>query len=145
MRRLGPQLALLVVIVALARLGGAGASSSGHRTAASGIHKITHIVIIMQENRSFDSYFGTYPGAAGIPGIAGNPGKLPCVPDPQARGCVKPYHDSRDINSGGPHFASSAKADINGGKMNGFVRAPMLLPTIPAKKLRPWPFPGVHN
>jgi phospholipase C len=49
MRRLGPRLALLVVIVALARLGGAGASS----TAASGIHKITHIVIIMQENRSF--------------------------------------------------------------------------------------------
>jgi phospholipase C len=53
MRRLGPLLALLVVIVALARLGGAGASSSGHKTAASGIHKITHIVIIMQENRSF--------------------------------------------------------------------------------------------
>src|SRR5438270_800995 len=27
-----------------------------------GIHKIRHVVIIMQENRSFDSYFGTYPG-----------------------------------------------------------------------------------
>ena len=27
-----------------------------------GIHKIRHIVVIMQENRSFDSYFGTYPG-----------------------------------------------------------------------------------
>src|SRR5208283_2159664 len=25
---------------------------------ADGIHKIKHIVIIMQENRSFDSYFG---------------------------------------------------------------------------------------
>ena len=32
-----------------------------------GIHKIQHVVIIMQENRSFDSYFGTYPGANGIP------------------------------------------------------------------------------
>ena len=24
------------------------------------IHKIRHVVVIMQENRSFDSYFGTY-------------------------------------------------------------------------------------
>ena len=30
------------------------------------IHTIKHIVIIMQENRSFDSYFGTYPGADGM-------------------------------------------------------------------------------
>ena len=28
---------------------------------------IKHIVVIMQENRSFDNYFGTYPGANGIP------------------------------------------------------------------------------
>jgi phospholipase C len=35
--------------------------------AASGIHKIQHVIVIMQENRSFDSYFGTYPGADGIP------------------------------------------------------------------------------
>ena len=33
----------------------------------AGIHKIKHVVVIMQENRSFDSYFGTYPGADGIP------------------------------------------------------------------------------
>src|SRR5437588_9749844 len=47
----------------------------------SGIQKIRHVVIIMQENRSFDSYFGTFPGADGIPGIAGHPGTVPCVPD----------------------------------------------------------------
>ena len=28
---------------------------------------ITHVIIIMQENRSFDAYFGTYPGANGFP------------------------------------------------------------------------------
>ena len=33
----------------------------------TGIHKIRHVIIVMQENRSFDSYFGTYPGADGIP------------------------------------------------------------------------------
>ena len=40
----------------------------------NGIFKIKHVVIIMQENRSFDQYFGTFPGADGIPGLAGNPG-----------------------------------------------------------------------
>ena len=34
----------------------------------------------MQENRSFDSYFGTYPGADGIPMSNGVP--TVCVPDP---------------------------------------------------------------
>ena len=46
-------------------------SSSGpHPTTAgptgsasdTGIHRIKHVVVIMQENRTFDSYFGTYPG-----------------------------------------------------------------------------------
>jgi phospholipase C len=48
---------------------------------ASGIHKIQHVVIIMQENRSFDSYFGTYPGADGIPMQNGVP--TVCNPDPR--------------------------------------------------------------
>jgi hypothetical protein len=78
------------------------------------IHKIKHVVIIMQENRSFDTYFGTYPGADGIP-----PGV--CVPDRLAGGCVRPFHDAADINYGGPHSALDATADINGGKMDGFV------------------------
>ncbi len=39
----------------------------GSRTASDGIHKIRHVIVIMQENRSFDSYFGTFPGADGIP------------------------------------------------------------------------------
>ncbi|MBV9193928.1 MAG: hypothetical protein JO168_07250 [Solirubrobacterales bacterium] len=81
---------------------------------ATGIHKIRHVVVIMQENRSFDSYFGTYPGADGIPRGA-------CVPDPLNGGCVAPYHDSSDVNYGGPHGQSNAAADINGGLMNGFV------------------------
>jgi phospholipase C len=80
----------------------------------TGIQKIRHVVIIMQENRSFDSYFGTYPGADGIaPGV--------CVRDPVYGGCVKPFHDTQDKNFGGPHGAGNATADINGGKMNGFV------------------------
>jgi phospholipase C len=81
---------------------------------ATGIHKIRHVVVIMQENRSFDSYFGTFPGADGIP-----PGV--CVPDPVNGGCVAPFHDSADMNYGGPHGMSNAVADIDGGLMDGFV------------------------
>ena len=83
-------------------------------TIGSGIHLIRHVVVIMQENRSFDSYFGTYPGADGIP-----PGV--CVPDPATQACVAPYHDSSDRNSGGPHGADAAVADIDGGRMDGFI------------------------
>jgi phospholipase C len=87
----------------------------------AGIHKIHHMVIVMQENRSFDSYFGTYPGGDGIPGLAGNPGKVPCIPDPRYGRCDAPYHDASDINFGGPHGHADAIKDINGGKMDGFV------------------------
>jgi phospholipase C len=85
------------------------------------IHKIEHVVIIMQENRSFDSYFGTYPGADGIPMKDGKP--TVCVPDLQRGRCVAPYHDPRDVNGGGPHGESAANTDIDGGRMDGFIAA----------------------
>ena len=87
-----------------------------------GIYKIKHVVIIMQENHSFDNYFGTYPHADGIPGLAGHPGKVPCIPAPELHHCVKPFHDRQDLNLGGPHHAQAAVADIDGGKMDGFIK-----------------------
>jgi len=86
--------------------------------AAADIHKIKHVIIIMQENRSFDSYFGTYPGADGIPMQNGVP--TMCAPNP-GKSCVRPYHDTSDINGGGPHGVPNAVGDIAGGAMNGFV------------------------
>ena len=83
------------------------------------INKIKHVIVIMQENRSFDSYFGTYPGADGIPTTRGVPSV--CVPDPQTTKCVKPYANHADINEGGPHFELNATADIHGGRMDGFI------------------------
>jgi phospholipase C len=88
--------------------------------ANSGIHKIKHVIIIMQENRSFDSYFGTYPGADGIPMQNGAPAV--CVPDPKAHACVKPYLDHADQNRGGLHDGAASVADVHGGKMDGFIR-----------------------
>src|SRR5690348_1977460 len=68
---------------------------------AVGIHKIRHVIIIMQENRSFDEYFGTFPGADGIPVKDGK--VTVCIPDPDTGGCVTPYHNPEDLNFGGPH------------------------------------------
>ncbi len=73
----------------------------------------------MQENRSFDSYFGTYPGADGIPSQNGK--FTVCVPDPSKGTCVYPAYNPSDKNFGGPHASLAALADIDGGKMDGFI------------------------
>ena len=99
---------------------GAAAPRRG-RGAGRGIHKIRHVVIIMQENRSFDSFFGTFPGADGIPMRNGVP--TVCVPDPYSahlRAAVP--HVGRPRRLGGPHDHIDAVADIDGGKMDGFIR-----------------------
>jgi phospholipase C len=97
----------------------ASAGPDGTYVVPSGIHKIKHVIIVMQENRSFDSYFGTYPGADGIPMSQGTP--TVCVQDP-AGGCTRPYHDTADINGGGPHGEANAVADVDGGRMDGFIK-----------------------
>jgi phospholipase C len=97
--------------------GGGPASLSGPIRPELG--KLQHIVIIMQENRSFDHYFGTFPGADGIPMANGVP--TVCVTDPVDGVCIKPFHDSANKNNGGPHGQANATADIAAGKMNGFI------------------------
>jgi phospholipase C len=97
----------------------AGASSVG-------IHKIKHIIVIMQENRSFDNYFGTYPGAKGIPMVHGKP--TVCAPSPATKTCIKPFVDHQNVNYGGPHGVGVARGDIDFGKMDGFER---MLPASP--------------
>ncbi len=116
----------LVAVAGLATLLSVAGSRSGTvaatRAPAWGvdeIHKVQHVVIIMQENRSFDSYFGTYPGADGIPMHDGV--SAVCVPDPRNGGCQRPYHDPNDLNRGGPHGEESAHADVAGANMDGFI------------------------
>jgi phospholipase C/PKD repeat protein len=88
--------------------------------ARADMNKIKHMVFIVQENRSFDEYFGMYPGADGIPvDSQGTP--TVCVPDLKRGTCVTPFHDPTDVNSGGPHGRSASLNDVNGGLMNGFI------------------------
>ena len=104
---------LVLVTVSLIVAAACGSPQNRRSVVNAGIHKIRHVVMIVQENRSFDQYFGTYPGADGIPAHV-------CVPDPKG-GCDRPFHDAADINNGGPHAASNVSANIDDGKMDGFV------------------------
>ncbi|MGH7777302.1 MAG: alkaline phosphatase family protein [Candidatus Dormibacterales bacterium] len=105
----------LVALLVLSGCPGAGPPNQ----AEVGIHKIRHVIIIMQENRSFDEYFGTFPGADGLPRAGGR--FTSCVPDPATHRCMRPYHDGADVNGGGPHAAPNAVGDIDGGRMDGFI------------------------
>ena len=106
----------------------ASASTSASASASAepepkGIFKLDHLIFVVQENRSFDHYFGTYPGANGIP-------KKVCVPHPVlGNRCMKPYHDTDHRDVGGPHAKPQSDIDINGGKMDGFIRAALLQAT----------------
>jgi phospholipase C len=80
---------------------------------------IHHFVVLLQENHTFDNYFGTYPGAEGIP-------KNTCVPADPAAGpkpCVRPFPMGNRAVLDLDHSHSSALMDLAHGRMNGFVQA----------------------
>jgi phospholipase C len=114
-----------VLLAALAACSRSSTSSDagpndGDGGGSGNIPKIKHVVIIMQENRSFDHYFGTFPGADGIAmDDAGIP--LACLPQRDGGACVRPFHDTNDVNGGGPHGEANSIADVNDGAMNGFL------------------------
>jgi phospholipase C len=124
-----PAALALTASLMLAGCGVVGTSGPGARPSATssgsaqisdvGIHKIRHVVMIVQENRSFDSYFGTYPGADGIPASGGR--FTVCLPDPATGGCDRPFHDPSLVNGGGPHGQGAVIGDVDGGSMDGFV------------------------
>lgn len=88
--------------------------------AASPATPIDHFVVLMQSNHSFDNYFGTYPGADGIPTDV-------CMPDNSANQgpgrCVKPFRLGVLSPSDLDHLPSTQRAQYNQGKMDGFVEA----------------------
>jgi phospholipase C len=99
---------------------GNGASPSpGGVTIVPGETPIEHVVFIVKENRTFNNYFATYPGAEG----ATEGGTIRCTEDGCRDGPVVRLTEGPDIY---PHdlthcFRCGLTA-INGGKMNGFNR-----------------------
>lgn len=97
-----------------------GPPPASARHFAVGLSNIQHVVVIMMENRSFDSYFGTFPGAHGLPRKNGQ--FTTCEPDPKSGQCVFPFHDTSVINDGAGHGEQAFLTDFDSGKMDGFIR-----------------------
>ena len=113
----------LVVLAAATLLGpAAGAAWAGSPVAkaeSTPRTPIRHFVMLMQENHSFDNYFGTYPGADGIPaGVC-----MPVHPGKPANGCVKPHHLAAGPLPDHSHDHKTALRQLDGGKLDGFVWA----------------------
>lgn len=122
-------------VAAVVTLAAFAPAASSARPPVDGLGRIKHIVIIVQENRSFDHYFGTFPGADGIPMEDGVP--TVCNPDPLRDRCVYPFHDGDDMNIGGPHSNLAHEMSVNGGAMDGFIRAVETLPKCTRPEVNP--------
>jgi phospholipase C len=80
---------------------------------------IKHFVVLMQQNHTFDNYFGTYPGADGVP-----PGTcMPADPAQPGTDCTEPFPigDQGIVDMG--HTTDVFRAQVNEGRMDGFVSA----------------------
>ena len=114
--------AAAVLVAAFSSLGGSpGSGLDRVREPAAGIDKIEHVVIVVQENRSFDHYFGTYPGADGLPRSSDGTFDV-CIPGPALGRCVRPYHSRTMYDAGGSHNQAASDAAVDGGAMDGFAR-----------------------
>ena len=84
--------------------------ASPQQTGPQDITVINHIVFIIKENRTFDNYFGQYPGANGATtGMTSYGAEMPLQPTPDYAYPFDPEHG----------WASGDEA-IDGGKMDGF-------------------------
>jgi phospholipase C len=80
---------------------------------------IRHFVYLMQESHSFDEYFGTYPGADGIPAGVCLPRDLT---NPSA-GCIEPLLRGDRAAVEVRHVPGLFEAQADGGRMDGFASA----------------------
>ncbi|HEX5234298.1 MAG TPA: alkaline phosphatase family protein [Silvibacterium sp.] len=100
--------------------------------ACAGIHSIDHVVILIQENRSFDHYFGSYPGVRGFSEMSAAfqqpfPGNTSDAPE----GVLLPYHlDTMKTNAACIHDIEHEwfpqHLSWNNGAMDGFVTSNLL-------------------
>jgi phospholipase C len=126
----------LLAAGALAGLGlSAGAPLAGARVRArpkpGRITDIDHVVILMQENRSFDHYFGTYPGVRGFSDAHALPGVFaqddPANAAAPPIGKLLPFH--LDTATGGEcteditHALGAQHQSWNGGAMDQWGEA----------------------
>lgn len=79
---------------------------------------IEHFVVVMQQNHTFDNYFGTYPGANGIPDGTCMPTSLS---NENPASCVAPFEITDHPISDLSHSDTTFAGQFQNGQMNGFV------------------------
>ncbi len=88
---------------------------------------ITHLILLTQENHSFDNYFGTYPTSNGTLGgeivsqlqsVDGLPNGT-CLPIPA--GCLSPYHAQAGYTENPIEGRDVYEKDYDNGKIDGFA------------------------
>jgi phospholipase C len=100
------------------------AADAGVTPARRLLGTVDHLVVLMMENRSFDGMLGAlsldaaYAGAAQVDGLRGNESN----PDP-AGASVSVFHQTSPEVLNPPHDWNSARAQLDGGHNDGFVRA----------------------
>lgn len=78
---------------------------------------IQHLVVLLQENHTFDNYFGTYPGADGLPANT----SMPIDPKNPSAGSIQPWHIGNGTITDLSHSSTTFKGQYDNGKMDGFV------------------------
>ncbi|RPI91754.1 MAG: hypothetical protein EHM40_14805 [Chloroflexi bacterium] len=81
---------------------------------------IEHFIVVMQQNHTFDNYFGAYPGANGIPEGTCLPASLS---DEGSTSCVAPFEITDHAITDLSHSDTTFAAQFQNGQMNGFVAA----------------------
>ncbi len=95
-------------------LGACGSNNSGPIPKNPDLNTINHVVIAIQENRTFDTYFGAYSKA----GKFGIPANF-AVPNGKG-GKVKPYHFTSHITGNIMHDWKAIHGEWDKGAMDGF-------------------------
>jgi phospholipase C len=85
---------------------------------ATAAAKIKHVFVLMQENHTFDNYFGTFPGADGVLNDCG----VPANPADPASPLVKPFHLTQLRTPDLHHGEVTSRAAFDNGKMDGFIK-----------------------
>ena len=112
----------LLSLAALGLAAGCGGTAPQARSPRAGIQKIKHVIIVMQENRSFDHYFGTLRGVRGFDDkqILTYPNGTNIFQQPnRARGdlgFLLPYHLTDQVDGDLDHSWAGDHAARNGGR-----------------------------
>ena len=115
-RRRALAAAAVVAAAASALWAGTRAPAPAPRTIDPDLRRIEHVVFIIKENRTFNSYFATYPGATG----ATEGGTIVCSETGCVDGPTVPLRPAPDVQRDISHCFACGLVAMNGGRMNGF-------------------------